>query len=151
MPLSSNSVVTTSMPSSLGVTYDERKPAPRVLASFFTFLERRAVDHPAAAFAVGLVQDHVAELVAVGRERRASGRVFPAANAPYMALPDLLDAVAAEIDAHGVDHRLLARLGGEVRDRGIGVDVEQVRAESSNESPPSGSGKPPSIGITNGL
>ena len=107
------------------------------------------MDDPAAAFAVGLVHDHVAELVAVGqKDARVVARV-PGGERAVHALPDL-DLVAAEIDADSVDHRLLARLGGEVRDRGIGVDVEQVRAESSNESP-SGSGKPPSIGITNGL
>ena len=67
MPRSSKSVVTSSRPASLAVMYVERKPV-RGYSAFIAFLERRAVQNPFAAAAVGLVQDDVADQVLVAED-----------------------------------------------------------------------------------
>src|SRR6266516_2623113 len=95
-----------------------------------TFVERRAVDDRPAAPAVGLIEDDVIEQVLLGEHHP---RVIAAprdGKRPVRALAELLDLRAPQIATQAVDQRLLVRLGGEVRDRRIGIDDDQVRAET---------------------
>ena len=100
----------------------------RIVGGRVALLDRGPVEHGAFAVRIDLVQHDVAHRVAVGEDHpRVVGRPRGDEGA-VRALPELLALARRELHANRRDGGLDPRLDGEVRDLGVVVDVDEVRA-----------------------